>query len=103
MVDETIKVIREIEDKADEIVEKSTVSGSEIVGKAKRDAEKLVEQARVDAGAEAKDDMDDAKSIEKVARLKTDEMIEKEIDALHKKADERKDRAVSAVIHNLID
>ena len=103
MVEETVKVIRAIEDKAGEIVSKAEESGKELIRKAESDAESLKNKARSDA-------MDDAEELKKAAEVRgvkaknmADEQIEREIKALAEKADSRKEKAVSAVIQNLID
>ena len=103
MVEETVKMIRKIEEKADGIVAKAEESGADLIKKAESDAETLKDKALSDA-------MSDAEELKKAAEVRgskakdmADEQIEREIKALAEKADSRKERAVSAVIQDLID
>ena len=103
MVEETVKVRREIEDKAGEIIDKAEESGKDLISKAENDAETLKAKALSDAN----DDADDLKKAAEARGVKAREIAEKQIDheiqELAEKADARKERAVSAVIHELFD
>lgn len=103
MVEETVKVIRAIEDKAGEIVSKAEESGEDLIRKAESDAETLKEKARSDAMSDAEELKKAAEVRGRKARDMADDSIDREISKLAEKADSRKERAVSAVIQNLID
>ena len=102
MVEETVKVIRDIEGKADEIISKADEEGKGLISKAEDDAKKLKDKALQDA-------TDDAGELKKAAEargVKARELADKEIDRdiqkLAEQADANKEKAVSAVINALV-
>lgn len=103
MVEETVKVIREIEGKADEIIVKAEESGKDLISKAESDAETLKAKALSDANDDAEDLKKAAEARGKKARQIAEKQLDHEIKELAEKADQRKEKAVSAVIHVLVD
>ena len=103
MVEETVKVIREIEGQAAEIISTAEESGQDLISKAENDAETLKSKAVSDAGDSAGDLKKAAEARGEKAREMADKQIDREIQELAAKADSRKERAVSAVIQDLID
>ena len=55
MVEETVKVIREIEDKATEIISKAEENGKNLISKAENDAATLKDKALSDANDDAEE------------------------------------------------
>lgn len=103
MVEETVKVIRDIEGKAEDLISNAEAEGSDLISKAMSDAETLKSKALSDAEDSAGELKKAADARGEKARDIAEKQVDREIQELVDKADSRKERAVSAVIQNLID
>ena len=103
MVEETVKVIKQIEERADGIVDKAKEESKKRIQQAEDDAALLIKESERKANAGVESGKELAAGKEKLERKRSGEKIDREIEELREKAASRKERAVNAVIQNLID
>lgn len=102
MVEETIRSIRETEQKADAIVKEANEKKEQIMKDAQTAADelrrKLLEEATDNARRQGEEDQETAQGIEKQA----DKGLEEEISVLRKAAQKKRKEAVELVIKELV-
>lgn len=102
MVEETIRSIRETEQKADAVIKEANEKKEQIMKDAQTAADelrrKLLEEATGNARRQGEEDQETAQGIEKQAA----KGLEEEISALRKAAQEKRKEAVELVIKELV-
>jgi len=102
MVKETIRSIRETEQKADAIIKEANEKKEQILKKAQMEAEglrnKLLEEATGTARRQGEEDQETEQGIEKQAA----EGLEQEISTLRQQAQNKRKEAVELVIKELV-
>lgn len=102
MVEETIRSIRETEQKADAVIKEANEKKEQIMKDAQTAADelrrKLLEEAAGNAKRQGEEDQETAQGIEKQAA----KGLEEEISALRKAAQEKRKEAVELVIKELV-
>ena len=102
MVQETIRAVKEAEDKAEKKLQETKAQCDGILEKAKEDASKTLEAAKKDAAGQAEAAMGQAQAKGQEILDESLKMAEKEIAALKTLSAEKEEKAVSTVISQLV-
>lgn len=102
MVEETIKTIKETENKADEIMRKADTTCTEILENAADEAKKIKEQAVAKAKNQAEADFLKVKEEGEKQKSEASKMTGQDTEALKALAETKEEEAVAVVIEALL-
>lgn len=103
MVEETIKTIKETENKADEIIRKADTTCTEILENAAKEAKKIKEQAVAEAKQKAEADFLKVREDGENQKAEASKITGQDMEALKALAETKEEEAVAVVMEALLD